>query len=48
MKEQDDTLYEQVVEEHTILVSRKECKDLYDLYGDLKFMLHKTQVIIKP
>ena len=48
MKEQDDTLYEQVVEEHTILVSRNECKDLYDLYGDLKFMLHKTQVIIKP
>jgi hypothetical protein len=42
MMKMDDTLYEQVVQEQTILVSRHECKDLYDLYGDLKFMLHKT------
>ena len=46
--EQDSSIHEEVVDEQTILVSTKECKDLYDVYGDLKFMLHKTQVIIKP
>lgn len=42
MMQQDSELYEDKVEEQVILVSRKECKELYDLYGDLKFMLHRT------
>ena len=42
MQQQDPSLHEEFVEEQTILVSRRECKDLYSVYGDLKFMLHKT------
>jgi hypothetical protein len=42
MREQDDTLYEQKVDEKIILVSRHRCENLYSVYGDLKFMLHKT------
>jgi hypothetical protein len=38
----DVTLHEEKVDEQIILVSRQECKTLYNVYGDLKFMLHKT------
>jgi hypothetical protein len=48
MMQKDDTIYEQVVEGQTILVSRHHCRHLYDIYGDLEFMLHKTKVSIKP
>lgn len=39
MLKQDNTLTEQTVDGQTILVSRKTCSYLENVYGDLQFML---------
>jgi len=31
-----------------ILQSSRNCKDLYDMFGNLQFTLHQTMVVIKP
>ena len=38
----------QVVEGKHIMVSRKTCKHLHSVLGDLTFFIHETKVIIKP
>ena len=48
MRKNDPTMQDEVVEGHHIMVSRKQCKDLYDVLGDLSFYIHKTKVSIKP
>lgn len=48
MKKQDTSIIEQVVDDSTILVSRKQCADLYDTLGDIEFLLHETMIVIKP
>jgi len=48
MMVQDPSIYEQVVNGETILVSRNKCENLYDVYGTLEFMLHQTLVRIDP
>ena len=48
MKEQDSSIIEQNVEDSVILVSRRQCKDLYDILGDIEFLLHETMIVIKP
>jgi hypothetical protein len=48
MKYQDNTVREQVVDGLKMLVSSKQCSYLYNLYGDLHFMLQNTQITIKP
>lgn len=45
---QDTSIIEQVVEENTILVSRRKCSDLYDILGDFEFLLHDTLIVVKP
>jgi len=37
-----------MVEDETILISRRECSDLYDILGPLEFTLHQTLVKIQP
>ena len=46
MMKQDSTIHEEKVSGHTLLVSRKKCEDLYDVYSDFEFMLHKTYIKI--
>jgi hypothetical protein len=48
MKENDPTLYETKVDDEEILVSRKKCEELYDVFEDIEFMLHHTLIRIKP
>ena len=48
MKRQDSSIYVQTVDENDILVSRKKCSELYDLYSDLKFTIQGTEITIKP
>ena len=48
MMEKDTTIIEQSVEDSIILVSRKQCSDLYDVLGDLEFLLHDSLIIIHP
>ena len=48
MRGQDSTIEKQTVNGRDILVSKQACEDLYDLYGDLQFLLTKTQITIKP
>jgi hypothetical protein len=30
------------------MVSRKRCKDLYNVFGSLEFKIHGTQIMIEP
>ena len=48
MKRQDSSIYVQTVDENDILISRKKCSELYDLYSDLKFTIQGTEITIKP
>lgn len=48
MKRQDSTIYVQTVDNNEILVSRKKCSELYNLYSDLKFTIQGTEITIKP
>mgnify|MGYP006096593441 CR=1 FL=1 len=48
MKRKDPSLIDQVVEGKHIMVSRRQCKDLYSRLGDLTFFIHETKIIIKP
>ena len=48
MRSQDSTIEKQTVNGRDILVSKQACEDLYDVYGDLQFLLTKTQITIKP
>lgn len=48
MKRQDSTIYVQTVDNNEILVSRKKCSELYNLYSDLKFTIQGTEIAIKP
>ena len=35
----DRTVFTQVVDGNTILVSKQQCKDLWNLYGDITFTI---------
>lgn len=48
MKRQDSSIYVQTVEENEILISRKKCSELYDVYSELKFKIQGTEITIKP
>jgi hypothetical protein len=39
---QDPTIYEQTVDASTILVSRKSCSYIANIYGELQFTLQNT------
>jgi len=39
IKKVDRTVFTQVVDGNTILVSRQQCKDLWSVYGDIAFTL---------
>jgi len=42
MQKHDSTISVQTVDNQEILVSKKQCKDLFNVLGDLKFMLQHT------
>lgn len=44
----DRTVFTQQVDGNTIMVSRKQCKDLWNSYSDISFMLSGTEISIKP
>lgn len=48
MMAQDPTIYKQNVDDREILVSRKSCDYLKNVYGELMFTLQNTQITIKP
>lgn len=48
MKMQDSTLEVQVVEDMEILVSKKNCEDLYSVYANIEFMIQDARIMIKP
>lgn len=48
MMAQDPTIYKQNVDDREILVSRKSCEYLKNVYGELMFTLQNTQITIKP
>jgi len=48
LKRQDASVTVQTVDDIQILVSRKKCSDLYDLYSDLQFTIQGTEITIKP
>jgi hypothetical protein len=48
IKKVDRTVFMQTVDGHDIMVSRKQCSDLYDLYGNIEFSLQGTKIYIKP
>lgn len=48
IKRIDASVTVQTVDDIEILVSRKKCADLYDLYSDLQFTIQGTEITIKP
>jgi hypothetical protein len=44
----DSTINEQPLDNTNILVSRRKCSDLYDLYPSIGFVLGTTTLYIKP
>jgi hypothetical protein len=42
------TIYKKNEDQGPILVSERQCSELYDLYGNVELTLHRTRISIKP
>lgn len=48
MKKIEKSIYNDHIEGRKILIARRSCKDLYDVFMDLTFDVDGTKIVIKP
>ena len=48
MRKQERSVYSDTLENNQVLIARKRCSDLYDVFSPIEFDLQGTKIVIKP